>query len=194
MARPHSKATVITAEQIKESWDAQRQGKKPTNLDELLAAKRSEEKLKKEKAELKLAVAKLESVGPTALRAKLDDILKGYGITAAFEPLVELAMERYPADYPVLTMAGQLVCSVDQRIKIWTELLSYQLPKLKAIEVAGQVDHSLTVVIRRFGGDSVIERNVTPPTVDVPVVVVPERSREQKLVDGVLAHVKIKKF
>jgi hypothetical protein len=161
-----------------------------------------------ERQVLQNKIAALERGGPTQLRIELDNILKKNGINAAFEPLVELALERYPKDFSVANLAGQLVCSVDQRIKIWTELLSYQLPKLKAIEVAGQVDHSLTVVIRRFGGDTLLERNVTPQAAtEVPVTVVPDekldnnkkkpnkREQNRKAAEETAnAAVKIKKF
>lgn len=172
MARPSSKTPVISAEGIKEIWEAEKKGKTPPALLQLMESQRSEQTLQQEKEKLEDKVRRLEAYSPTALRMQLDAILKKYGITAAFEPLIEIAMERYPDTHSL--MGGQLVCSIDQRIKIWTELLGYQLPKLKAIEMAGQVDHSLTVIIKRFGDDNGNGRNIekivsdTPVTVDVP--------------------------
>lgn len=189
-------AKIVTAEEI---IAAKAAGK---DLKQIVEEKHQAVDFAAERQVLENKIAMLERGGPSQLRIALDTILRKNGINAAFEPLVELALERYSPGHP---MAGQLVCSVDQRIKIWTELLSYQLPKLKAMEIAGQVDHSLTVVIRRFGGDAVVERNVTPPATEVPITVVPDapkkvskyeenRQSAQALVDKVLKDVKIKKF
>ena len=116
-----------------------------------------------------------QNTSTNALREWLNEHLNKHGIKAAFEPLIEMAIERYPQDYVVPELRGMFKLDADQRIKIWTEILSYQLPKLKAIEVGGQVDMGLTVIVRRFGGgDAVIERQVTPAAIPVQAEVTPE--------------------
>ena len=98
------------------------------------------------------------------IREYLDETLKKHGIKAAFEPLIQMATEVWPDTAEPAIIRGQFRLDADQRIKIWTEILSYQLPKLKAMEVSGQIDNSITVMVRRFGGgDAVIERSASIP-------------------------------
>jgi hypothetical protein len=94
-------------------------------------------------------------------------------------------------DHPVEAARGQLVCTTDQRIKIWTEILQYQMPKLKAVEVSGQVDNTITVIVRRFGEDSVIERKI--PVTDIVASTTPVEVK-QELTPKVTPGVVIKRF
>ena len=180
MVKTNKKLHIITAAEINAQKEAAKNNQPLPQAAELGLLRNEKVDLTKQNEALTTKVKMLEATrdanSPSRLRQMLDGILTKNGINAAFEPLVELALERWPDDHP--TFAGQLVCSVDQRIKIWTELLSYQLPKLKAIEMAGQVDHSLTVVIRRFGeGDAIIERAAQPQqAIDIPVTVKEEKN------------------
>jgi len=54
---------------------------------------------------------------------------------------------------------GCALLTVDQRIKILSELLGYQMPKLKAVETHSLTDMNLTVVVRKFG-DNVTEKMI----------------------------------
>lgn len=168
-----AKKRIITAAEIIAHQEAAKAGMQVTDpgaVNALINEKAQvEEALQKAEDEKKLLSAKLKAQTPQGLRARLEEALSKFGITAAFEPLIELATERYPADFPVENLRGQLVCTVDQRIKIWTEILQYQMPKLKAVEVAGQVDNSITVIVRRFGGDSIVERAIPTQATEVPV-------------------------
>lgn len=177
------KKHVLTATEIQQKWEAEEKGLPWPPPAELSVLRNEKEELRKKVMMLENKVA---SSSVSALRAKLDEMLAKFGIQAAFEPLIEIALERYPDTHP--TLGGQLVCSVDQRIKIWTELLSYQLPKLKAVEMAGQVDHSLTVIIKRFGGGEdqrLVQQMHVPEPIDITTAPITEEPNK---------HVSIKRF
>ena len=187
------KKIILTAAEILAAEKAKEAGMEVTDpgvVNSLINEKASlEHSLKVAEEEKLLLSAKLKSQTPQGLRLRLEECLKQFGITAAFEPLIELATERYPMDHPVEAARGQLVCTTDQRIKIWTEILQYQMPKLKAVEVSGQVDNSITVIVRRFGDDSVIERKI-PVTEIASSVEVKQVKTENNATPGVV----IKKF
>lgn len=154
---------IITAEEIKaglamqskgEQWLPSKQIETLTKNNKELELDLKEQAKQIEKLQDKLSKQKGSSA---SIRDFLDTTLKKYGITAAFEPLIEMATERYPDDFTVEALRGQFVLDPDQRIKIWTEILSYQLPKLKAMEVSGHVDNSLTVFVKRYTGGSSLE-------------------------------------
>lgn len=83
------------------------------------------------------------------LRDTLARMLKKYGVEPA-EELVKMAVAR--------DASGEFVLTTDQRIRVWEGLMAYQMPKLKAIEMSGTIDHELTVVVRRFDVDTVVDR------------------------------------
>ena len=66
-----------------------------------------------------------------------------------FKELIILATEKQE-----ITVAGKTltvpVCDVDQRILIAKELAQYMAPKLKSIEVEGQIDAVFTFKIKHF--------------------------------------------
>lgn len=68
-------------------------------------------------------------------------ILEELGVEPAKE-LIKMALEE--------DAKGQLALSSDQRIKIWSELLQYQQPKLKSVEHSGKVDQELTIIVKKF--------------------------------------------
>jgi hypothetical protein len=82
-------------------------------------------------------------ITPKQLKRTLDDVLDKYGVEPA-EELVKLAVERISA-------TGAFILDVDQRIQIWRDLLQYRMPKLRAVETHGTLDHTITVEIKRFG-------------------------------------------
>lgn len=166
-----SKKTILKAADIQAKWAKEAKGEVWLPTDTIFAQEGQIKELVSQNTAYEKQLEQMtrrldQSTGGTAsLKAHLDTILKKWGIQAAFEPLIEMATALYPADYPIETLRGEFKLNADQRIKVWTEILSYQLPKLKAMEVSGTVDSSITVVVRRFGGDAVIERDVTPPVV-----------------------------
>jgi len=92
---------------------------------------------------------KLQALSPVELRAKLDQLFEKYGVEPA-EELIQLATMR--------DESGRLVLAVQDRIKIWSELLQYRMAKLKSMDVSGQVDLSLTIEVVKFGTGEVIEQ------------------------------------
>lgn len=69
-----------------------------------------------------------------------------------------------------------------QRIELLTKMLEYTIPKLKSVEVSGEVEHKHTISIVRYGDDGEVKRedvklskkeqvNLTKPDpIDVEVV------------------------
>lgn len=68
-----------------------------------------------------------------------------------FRELIEMATGTYPCE-----VNGQIInmpiCTVDQKIMIAKEIAPYLAPKLKNIEVTGEVDNKITFTIRKIGG------------------------------------------
>ena len=78
---------------------------------------------------------------PSEIRQGLDLLMQKYN----YSPLENLIITSQQTDNESLST------------KIDMFLLEFLLPKLKSVEVSGQVDHTHTVVIRRFGSDGRIE-------------------------------------
>lgn len=139
---------VYTPEQIAQKWEFEKAGK-PWPPPPMKAAPVQTQ----EDANLALRAAvmgaPIDGVNRN-LKTLLDELFKRHGVEPA-EELVRMATER--------DALGNFILTIDQRIKIWSDLLSYRMPRLKAMEVSGQLDHSLTVIVRKFGeGDMLIER------------------------------------
>lgn len=165
MAKP-----IITAAEIQAMWASKTKNEVILPSETIVRQHHALEKVEYERAQLEKTVDELSNKleGRKSLtagiREYLDETLKRHGIKAAFEPLIEMATERWPDTAEPAIIRGTFRLDADQRIKIWTEILSYQLPKLKAMEVSGQIDNSITVMVRRFGGgDAVIERAASIP-------------------------------
>lgn len=180
-----TKTPVLNAEAIRAMWDAEKEGKPLTAPAALVQQAAETVSLRQQVIDLKEKSEKPKAL-TAQLRSALADILAKHKITAAFEPLVELALEKHP---PGHQLEGRFVCDVDQRIRIWIELLQYQMPKLRAIEVAGEIDNTINITIRKFDDSGSVRRVETAvqnnATIDVPVEVTPK--------DGGPA-IKIRKF
>ncbi len=133
MGRPHS--PVYTAEDIRKMNERKAAGKSPVPPKSAGAVLQSRVKDLQEEVD---RLRRLEHERPTraTLVADLVAIFKKYGV----EPVEEL-----------IRMATQEGLSPDQRIKVWTELAAYRHPKLKSVEVNGQVDMNFTIVVKKFG-------------------------------------------
>lgn len=100
--------------------------------------------------------AKLEEVkkySPLQAQEALAACLQKYGVDPADE-LTKMAIE--------CDETGKFILTADQRIKIWLELLSYRMPKLKSAQVAGQIDTQMTIVVKKFGSDNGAGGQFTP--------------------------------
>jgi len=157
-----TKTIVVSAADIQAQWAKQAQDPQQLPSTTIIKQQKALGELEHEndqiKKQLEKALSKLDKAkgGSANLREMLDTVLAKYGIKAAFEPLIAMATETHKEDESIpKVLWGRFVLEADQRIKIWTEILSYQLPKLKAMEVSGQIDNSLTVYVKRFGGASV---------------------------------------
>lgn len=105
-------------------------------------------------------------------RQILDEILQKYGAEPA-EELLKMAMatrtNQHGEEVPML--------STKERVDIWKELLSYRMPKLKAVQLEGKIDTNINITIVRYGEDGKVqsEPGVVPkPIVDVPAEVISE--------------------
>lgn len=169
---PRASKRILSADEIKAGWDAEKVGAPPPAAAALVEERKKNEALEKENAQLEGKAKKYDKTRNHTgeVRDALEALLRQHGISPATE-LVELALERYPEDFVDKTLAGRLLCTVDQRIKIWQDLLGYQLPKLRSVEMAGQIDAGLTVIIKKFGEETtLIERKLNGP-IDVPAIV-----------------------
>lgn len=137
MAVQQPKHHIMTPEEIRQKWEFERAGRPWPPVQEHKELLNEVAKLREDNKELKHT----RKHTPTELKKTLDLLFESYGIDPAKE-LVELAIST--------DGNGNFLCTIDQRIKIWAELLSYRAPKLKAIEMSGHVDHEMTVVVQKF--------------------------------------------
>lgn len=123
------------------------------NLKLKVATKRLEHVVDNLQDEINRNEIEKKKASPVEMRRQLGEILEKYGIEPA-EELIKLATE--------VDGNGKLVATRSERTKIWTEILQYRMPKLKSVEMSGTVDNTITVVVRKFGGDTIVERDAHP--------------------------------
>jgi hypothetical protein len=139
------RTAVLTVEEIRQREECLAAGRPWPPAQEHIAALGTVDRLEKENQELRDQVEREQrsrKLTPADRHRTLDEICRKYGIEPA-EELIKATLEMNSDGTPKL--------SNDQRIKIWTELLQYRMPKLKSIEVQGTVDHTLTVYVKKFG-------------------------------------------
>lgn len=91
-------------------------------------------------------------VSPTAMKLTFDAICERHGVEPADE-LIRIATAR--------DEEGRHILPAKERASIWADLLQYRMPKLRATEVSGKIDHSLTIVVQRFGsGEKLSEKRI----------------------------------
>jgi hypothetical protein len=138
----------------------------PTSADLATAVDAKAEAILRE-VDRKLAQAQDRRVSPAARREAIIDVLTEEGI----DPVRELAILAKPgAEY------NGAPVPLDTRVRILMELTQYVAPKLKTVEVRGEVEHTHTLVIERYGDDGTIQREKLPapkgsPAVEVPMIV-----------------------
>lgn len=133
-----AKHRVLTAAEIQQREEYLAAGRVWPPVEEHVALARHNEQLQERLAVLESR----KKLSPADRHRTLDQICEKYGVEPA-EELIKMVMERNDD--------GTWRLSNDQRIKILSELQQYRMPKLKSIEVQGTVDHTLTVVVKKFG-------------------------------------------
>lgn len=81
---------------------------------------------------------------PATLRAKLDTLLEHYNVEPA-EQVIKILMEKDDS--------GQFVLGPKDRAELWMDLNQYRMAKLKAVELSGKVDQSITYNVIMFSKD-----------------------------------------
>lgn len=86
--------------------------------------------------------------------------------------IMDIVMEHYEVE-PIIELV-RMGCDSNLdpalRAKIWMELQSYRMPKLKSVEHHGEVKHQHNIVIVRFGEDGKIQtKKSTTSAIDVAV-------------------------
>lgn len=159
----HGKQRDWSVEELQEKWRCEQAGLPWPPVERAVEALDNMAKKDEEILKLRTEIDRVRKQ-KGAIRLALAEMFERYGIDPA-EELIKIATETVngPGGTPVL------VCDKQERISIWRDLLQYRYPKLKAMEVAGKVDHNLNVTILRFsgeGGGEPVAINRTP-TVDV---------------------------
>lgn len=105
----------------------------------------AQEDLARRDAEISELRAKLEEqrtrASPLRMRAIIDDLCTKHGVEPA-EELMKLALQK--------NAEGQFLLGPSDRIRIWSELIQYRMPKMKSLEVSGQVQTDVTVRVVSF--------------------------------------------
>lgn len=98
---------------------------------------------------------------PAELRAALNGLFAKYDFSPAEELVRMLKDPTYEYHVKDLNLRKQILCDLQQ----------YVMPKLKSTEITGEIDHSHTIVIRRFGEDGKVTDSLLPapvaPVIDV---------------------------
>lgn len=115
-------------------------------------AKSAEETVEELQRKLDRPSKKLTALG---LKEKADAILARYEVEP-MEELIKIATGHH----------GEI--SIELQTKIWSDLLQYRMPKLKAVEMSGQVDTTLNVSIVQFDEHGNRRSSkIKPNTIDV---------------------------
>lgn len=79
-------------------------------------------------------------------RSSLDEALREFD-TEPIKELLQMYHEKYPENHE---KAGQYVMSSGDRRRLMQEILQYQLPKLKSVDMSAAIDLDITVTITEF--------------------------------------------
>jgi len=105
----------------------------------------------------------------TSMEAKIKSLSSGRKLTPAeIRESMDLLFQKY--DFSPVEELIKMAMSTDdegRKQRICEFLTEFMIPKLKSIEVKGQVEHNHVVVVRRFGMDGTprdvpVIRNITP--------------------------------
>lgn len=151
-SRHEEMADIPSPEQIKAILDARHAGKPIAMLEDINALQKKVDKLGREVSKKRTA---------KDMREALDLLREKHDFSAA-EELIELAME----------LRGKPLL-LNLRVKILETLLEYEVPKLKSVEVTGEVEHSHTITIVRYGEDGSIRQEKLQDPGSVKVLAAP---------------------
>jgi len=117
---------------------------------------------------VKAAVDRLlnTSTRPVDFHRRLVEILAD----RKFDPVEELVVMCQEEWLPPGATKKTWRLDASLRVKVMTELMQYLMPKLKAVEVSGKLDHSHTINIVRYGEDGTVKVEQSKP-LDAPQAV-----------------------
>lgn len=140
----------MTVAEIRARNAMKAEGKNPDSPAEVLALRTQVSQLTNQVESL--TSKKLDAkLSPVEMRKSLDSLLEFYQIEPA-EELIKAATEK--------TVDGRFALPVGDRMEIWSTLLQYRMPKLKATEISGKVDQNITIKVLHFGTKQVIKEKV----------------------------------
>lgn len=141
----------------------------PTMLEAAKVAPEKCDKLTHLENRVQALCRRREKKSTAEIQEALDLIMQKHDMEPA-EELVKMVMEKQDD--------GQWVLTNDQRIKILTDLTQYRMPKLKSVEVAGNVNHKHEIIIVRYGEDGKVSRDSKGPAPEVA------KGREQPMIEA----------
>jgi hypothetical protein len=95
--------------------------------------------------------------------------------------IIELCRARkYDPVAAMIDMAQNDPLDADQKIAIHRELAQYVAPKVRAVDVSGEVDLSITVRVKKFGDDG---REIPPGIRAIPGKIA-KRAIDAEVIDG----------
>jgi hypothetical protein len=96
--------------------------------------------------------AELAPTTPTSTSRDLVAGKRGKLTAAELRQVLDLAIEETGLEpvYELLRMVRAGEVTMDQKIKILSEINSYRMPKLKAVEYKGEMDLNITVQVKQY--------------------------------------------
>lgn len=150
------------AEKISEAVKLRSVGLSPAVAEAVAASEREvvrqdslRKTLEERQSDLESMILKLQKTkGMTAaeMRLKFDAVLTRYDYHPA-EELIKMVRE------VVVTEGGKEfpLLSPSERIRVHSEILSYCTPRVKSSEITHSLDQTFTILVRKFGDDTVGE-------------------------------------
>ena len=148
---------ILSPEELAARRARKEAGLPPTNERDTLVLKTKVAELQEKLERQELAAA---TKGPTtqSLRKDLDKLFSHYDIEPA-EELIKIATEK--------NENGSFKLTSIERAQIWENLMQYRMPKLRATEKSGKVEHNLTIKVVTFSVKPEEERVLSEKTIDI---------------------------
>lgn len=136
---------VPSVEELRERRKQQAQGLPPVTVAQQTRLLQENEALKKSLADLTERGTK-GLLSPTEFRATIMQLFQEFKVHPVRELLVMYHEEN---------ARGRLL-TVEQRIHVMELLMQYTLPKMKTMEITGEVNQNITVTVKRYGEGTAI--------------------------------------